>query len=710
MSDSQRTNVKPDSDTAGLSAPKRSISYGDKTLIAPDYETNPFYPEPETNPVPLVGTGAFPRGSIFAPGDVFLDKYEILRPIGAGGMGSVFQARHVKFPKMYAIKVINPNLMEDQTIIQRFEREARTMAEVEHRNAVSIFDYGAADDVCYLVMEFLRGETLRQRLKREGRFDAEQLKNFAEQMCCVLGVMHRKKITHRDLKPENIFFHRDDDAQEVLKVLDFGIAKFGASLSGANMTNPGAVIGTPDYMSPEQCHGDAIDGRSDLYALGIIFFEVLTGVTPFDNDNPMTVMYRQVNEPAPDPRAFNPDIPERMARVILKMLDKRPQRRFADAHDVMRAVFEAYDAAPPASLETIVAGTTPLAPRRTATGLGPVSEAPTEEVAEIPEAVTEKTTTPSLAPVEATPVKIEEPAPSEVLAPTGSRFGLVAAGLLIATVGTLGFLFRASLFPAAPSAIPTPPARVASVPIDEFVLIPGGPATIGRNADECGNLPKAECNIQPEEMPAHQVTLAAYYLGRTEVTNRQYLEFVKATGHPAPPDWVNNVYPTGADDLPVTRVSWNDADAYCRWRAQRDKLDIRLPTEDEWEHAARGTDNRRYPWGNEWRPGAADVALQTAKAPKAVTNISGGDKTSGGIIGMAGNVGEWTATPFNCYPGSKYTPTSGDLACRVVRGGSFHSLLNTTRTSYRAWELPTVQKMEYGFRLAVTSSPGTQTP
>lgn len=701
MSDSPPTNSKPDSDTAELNAPKRSISYGDKTLIAPDYETNPFFPEPETNPVPPAGTGTFPRGSIFAPGDVFLEKYEILRPIGAGGMGSVFQARHVKFPKMYAIKVINPNLMEDTTIIQRFEREARTMAEVEHRNAVTIFDYGAADGICYLVMEFLRGETLRQRLKRGGRFDAETLKDFTEQMCCVLGVMHRKKITHRDLKPENIFFHRDDDRQEVLKVLDFGIAKFGASLG--NMTNPGAVIGTPDYMSPEQCHGDDIDGRSDLYALGIIFFEILTGVTPFDNDNPMTVMYRQVNEPAPDPRRLNPDIPERMARVILKMLDKRPHRRFANAHDVMQAVFEAYGDAPPASIETI--GTAPLTARDTAAELEAVSEAATIEVAEISEAATVEVATPPLVPVEETPKAIEKPAPSPAsprTEPRARRFLPAAAGLLIATIGTLGFLFRALLFPVAPPAVAPTPARIASVPIDEFVLIPGGSATIGRNADECGNLPKAECNIQPEEMPAHQVTLPAYYLGRTEVTNRQYLEFVKATGHPAPPDWVNNAYPTGTDDLPVTRVSWNDADAYCRWRAQRDKLDIRLPTEDEWEHAARGTDNRRYPWGNDWRTGAADVAMQNATTPKAVTDISGGDKTSGGIIGMAGNVSEWTASMFNPYPGSSYKATSGDLACRVVRGGSIRSLINTTRTSYRAWNQPKLQDRENGFRLAVT--------
>ncbi len=282
----------------------------------------------------------------------------------------------------------------------------------------------------------------------------------------------------------------------------------------------------------------------------------------------------------------------------------------------------------------------------------------------------------------------------------------MAAGLLIATVGTLGFLFRASLFPVAPPAVTTPPAKVVSVPTDEFVMITGGPATIGRNADECGNLPKEECNIQPEEMPAHQVTLADYYLGRTEATNRQYLEFVKATGHPAPPDWLNNAYPTGTDDLPVTRVSWNDADAYCRWRAKRDKLDFRLPTEDEWEHAARGTDNPRYPWGNDWRPGAADVAMRNAKSPKPVTTISGGDKTSNGIVGMAGNVSEWTAAMFNPYPGSSYKATSGDLACRVVRSGNFESTSNSTRSGYRGWEKETTRNEKYGFRLAVTSLTG----
>lgn len=282
----------------------------------------------------------------------------------------------------------------------------------------------------------------------------------------------------------------------------------------------------------------------------------------------------------------------------------------------------------------------------------------------------------------------------------------MAAGLLIATVGTLDFLFRASLFPVAPPAVTTPPAKVVSVPTDEFVMIPGGPATIGRNADECGNLSKEECNIQPEEMPAHQVTLADYYLGRTEATNRQYLEFVKATGHPVPPDWLNNAYPTGTDDLPVTRVSWNDADAYCRWRAQRDKLDFRLPTEDEWEHAPRGTDNPRYPRGNDWRPGAADVAMRNAKSPKPVTTISGGDKTSNGIVGMAGNVSEWTAAMFNPYPGSSYKATSGDLACRVVRSGNFESTSNSTRSGYRGWEKETTRNEKYGFRLAVTSLTG----
>ncbi len=691
MNDPQRTNTDPDPDTARLVAPRQRISYGDKTLIAPDYETNAFFPEPETSPVPPADTGTFPRGSIFAPGDIFLEKYEILRPIGAGGMGSVFQARHVRFPKLYAIKVINPNLMEDPTMIQRFEREARLMAEVGHRNAVTIFDFGVSDDICYLVMEYLKGETLRQRLRRAGTFDAAQLRSFAEQMCCVLGVMHRKKIIHRDLKPDNIYFHQDEDGEEVLKVLDFGIAKLGSTLGGPDMTVPGAVIGTPDYMSPEQCHGGTVDARSDLYALGIIFFHVLTGALPFDNDNPMTVMYRQVNEPAPNPCSFNPDIPAPVANVILKMLAKEPNRRYRNAHDVLEAIFEAYDSPPPPSIDTI-AVTEPLTPLSTSAELETFPE--TEEE-------------PPVEPLVETPIIAEIPVVRPP-APKPNRWLLPAVVAAVVTLGGFGVAFRTSLFPAPAVSKPEQPVP-AGVPSDEFILIPGGEFTIGRNADECGKAPKEECNIQPEEIPAHPVTLAAYYIGRTEVTNRQYREFIAATGYAAPPDWLNGNFPKGTDDLPVTQVSWNDAEAYCRWRSQRDRLDIRLPTEAEWEHAARGDDNRRFPWGNDWKGGFADVATPQAKQPFSISAVSRFDKSPLGVSGMAGNVGEWTRSTFEVYPGSTYAATPGDRACLVVRGGNFRSKVNAARTSYRAWDIPTVRKPEYGFRLAATP-PKSNTP
>jgi len=219
-------------------------------------------------------------------GRVLDSKYELLALIGEGGIGAVYRARRLHIGDQVAVKVLHPQYVIEEVSLERFRREARATAQLHHPNVVTIHDFGEAhgkDAPAYIVMEFVAGESLRAILKREGRLPLERALWLMRDICAGVGVAHRHNIVHRDLKPDNIIVLPpvSEGEREMAKVVDFGLAKLRDLAAGESLTQTGAVVGTPYYMSPEQCRGEALDARADVYSLGAMLYEMLAGIPPF---------------------------------------------------------------------------------------------------------------------------------------------------------------------------------------------------------------------------------------------------------------------------------------------------------------------------------------------------------------------------------------------------------------------------------------------
>ena len=276
-------------------------------------------------------------------GQILEDKYEILRKIGQGGMGVVYEARHVDLKVTVAIKVLHPREADDPNMLARFRAEAQSLASIKHPNVVDVTDFGLTPDRRpFFVMEYLAGESLADRLDRLGSFNERMVVEVADQMLDGLRSAHRKGIIHRDLKPENVLLSKTDDGREIVKILDFGIAK----ILGGNVTHPsrviddrpqtqqGIVLGTPGYIAPEAVTGAGkIDNRADLFSLGVILFEMLCGRRPFVGSTPHQTMMATATKPVPRPTSIRAEISEAMERLVLTSLAKDPFERFQTADE-----------------------------------------------------------------------------------------------------------------------------------------------------------------------------------------------------------------------------------------------------------------------------------------------------------------------------------------------------------------------------------------
>ncbi len=279
-----------------------------------------------------------------------VNNYQVLSLLGEGGMGAVYLAEHPFMGRKAAIKVLRRELAEDKGLVERFMNEARAANAIHHPNIIDIIDVGQLPSgVPYLMMEFLDGESLAKRIEREKHLAISAAVDIATQTASALYAAHGKGIVHRDLKPDNLYLVPDEGRQlgQRVTVLDFGIAKLRGELSGSGAkTQSGSVMGTPPYMSPEQCRGitDEIDHRTDVYALGIILYEMLTGTPPFMSEGWGEVVLMHVTKAPPPPRTRNPEISSELEAVILKALAKLPADRWDSMADLGTALQKAIGA------------------------------------------------------------------------------------------------------------------------------------------------------------------------------------------------------------------------------------------------------------------------------------------------------------------------------------------------------------------------------
>lgn len=639
-------------------------------------------------------------------GRIIEGRYRLDALVGIGGMAAVYRAARLHIGDEVAVKILHPaQIIADPHTFERFRREAQTAARLKHPNAVTIYDFGiSGEGLQYLVMEFIEGQSLRQIIRERGLLTTPEAVEIITQVCAALDEAHRQGIVHRDIKPDNIMVQAIAGGLRV-KVLDFGIAKL-RDQTASSLTQTGSVMGTPYYMSPEQCLGEGLDNRSDIYSLGVVLYEMLAGVVPFNAPVSTAVVVQHVNQPPPSLREKNGRITAMEEAVVLHALEKqreaRPQTAGSFALNLKTAISDLEAVVAPARLIPAVSP----GPLNQIYGRGIESDEITavrEPVLSTPvagsiTADTNPTVHLSRSPAASGELKSFNQ-PSFISAPVpsakkeGRRALLVVSVVLSALIisGFMGmFAWSERVQPNSvddnpinttpnqngkPSSIPTPPSGMAYIPGGEFLM--------GSNDGD------------DLERPQHKVTVGPFFIDRYEVTCEDYEKFVRATGHQVPDGWKNGSYLPGAARRPVTGVDWDDANAYARWAGKR------LPTEEEWEFAARGSDGRRYPWGDEWSARAANAeksnASKTAEANvvtlEYMRNV--GEYPEGkspyGVFDMIGNAWEWTATELVGYEGrplpKKLSDGEPPVPGKVIRGGCYLNERSTATTTYRrGWD------------------------
>lgn len=290
------------------------------------------------------------------------DRYGIIRPLGSGGMARVYLAHDEVLDRDVALKVLREQFAEDAESAERFRREALSGAALSHPNIVSVYDRGEENGTSYIAMEYVPGGSLKERIEQHGPLDSGVAASIALQITEALRVAHDRGVIHRDIKPQNILLTPSGKA----KVTDFGIAR---AASSATISQTGLVLGTASYMSPEQAMGESVTPRSDLYSLGVVLYEMLTGELPYTAENPLAVSMKHVNEPPRPPKAVNPRIPDGMNAVVMKLLAKAPEDRYGDTTELAGDLRRAREGLPPIAAglvddntETTLTATQPTVP------------------------------------------------------------------------------------------------------------------------------------------------------------------------------------------------------------------------------------------------------------------------------------------------------------------------------------------------------------
>ena len=648
-------------------------------------------------------------------------RFRLVRRLGAGGMGTVFLAEQVGVGnRPVALKVLNRKLLDDPDFLLRFQNEAGSTGRIRHPNVVTIHESGQADDgTPYIAMEFLEGESLGELVKKRGALPVAEVVEITQQVADGLDAAHDLGIIHRDLKPDNIFLTRDKRGRLVVKVVDFGIAKLRES--SAMHTQTGMVLGTPAYMSCEQASGmrsDELDARSDIYSLGVVVYEMLSGRVPFHSDTPLGYLRKHMLEAPPPFHAVAQglSVPPAVESAVMKALAKDRDQRYASALDFARELTSAAPVVATVNRPVIDRG---LFPSTRTHGQESADRGyPLERIAETP--INPPQGRRPVAPV-IRPPAMAKPPQFRAATESPSRVKYVVLGLvLLAVIGGGIWYFNTWYFsPSGPEPRPnvTSPLSGTTVPAGQearveapvanlrpapreakvnpkdglkYVWIPPGTFIMG-----CS---KGDNECQDDEKPAHQVTITkGFWMGQTEVTVGAYKRFAGATGRqmpPEPPGFMEgrkSLNPGWGDEaMPIVDVTWDDAQAYCRWAGGR------LPTEAEWEYAARGgsTESRYGP--------IDEVAWSEDNSGLKIHEVGQKRANGFGLYDMLGSVNEWV----NDWDNEKYYqtspsqdpagPTSGTH--RVLRGGSWLGELKGVRVSSRHMARPDYWDSPVGFR------------
>ncbi|MDX6384239.1 MAG: eukaryotic-like serine/threonine-protein kinase [Blastocatellia bacterium] len=718
-------------------------------------------------------------------GEPILDgRYQLEKRLGQGGMGVVYKARHIFLKTAHAIKIILPDLVgNDPNLVTRFRQEALAAAAIRHQNIIAVTDFGVVRGTMpFLVMEFVQGRSLQEIMAEEGAMPPMRAFELIQPICAGIAAAHRQKIVHRDLKPLNVMIQEGIPVAEGAKILDFGLAKIksGELLGSFIAAQTTGLMGSPFYMAPEQWSDDPPDARADIYSLGVMLFQMLSGEVPFKGSSIPAIMKKHLTNEVPSLASKGIEVPPQVEAVIRHALEKEPKYRTASADEFiaeLRAAMEMASAnlkrtgesseidpsrtlvtAPSSDHSTMsVKGSStafdPLAGTISAASLleedqkslyaqrelareaehrrkmidaeeqkqktGELDrEAERKHLEELVAAQTkvleEKLTqlastmspkAPAGVDPEATHIQHPGMATADNSIPLNAQsysqvdiglvpkkksllpliLGLVLVLLIGGGVGGY-FLLRSKPTTVGPPKPPTVTGpEVVSKP--ELVEIPGGAFQMGRN------------DSLPTEAPAHAVTVKPFSMDKHEVTNAEYARFVKEANYPPPTQWGSITAPVGQELLPVSNVSYEDAVAFAEWRSKRDGATYRLPTEEEWEFAARNGDkDNLYPWGNAWALGrAATQEAGVGKEQPVGTYPQGGN--SWGVQDLIGNVWEWTSSKASLYPASPLKLPEVQKGWMVARGGSYSSQANKVSATMRDWFAPNYKNPVLGFRL-----------
>lgn len=599
-----------------------------------------------------------------------LGNWQLIRQLGAGSYGVVYEARNKAITqRRAAVKVLHAHLAVKAEVQRRFINEANAASQVEHENIVQIFDGGVEESgTCYVVMEFIPGQTLESSLESAGKFEPARGVRVCAQIAGALSAAHNAGIVHRDLKPGNILITQRKGNAEFVKVLDFGVAKlFGQT----NQTETGTLLGTPLYMAPEQWQARKdIDGRADIYALGMILYRCVTGRLPFDCETAMQLMYAHVNTQAPDPANFAP-LPLQLRNLILRMIAKEPDARPGSMGDVEQELQDILQHMLQDAASTAKAGEQD----ETRQYLGNPS-----------------VNSGSVRKLNASTV--DRPLAETYKASSlhrRARYAVLGLGILGVALGGALLLRRTRTQPEQqPPVHAVPPAAQVDPPQPPEVAHPPGTVVLGPGKFTMG---RGKDPSVPDG-PAHEVEVARFAIEKQEVSLAQLADYTEATsviGLIA----LEGVNLAKVGDRPAVNVTREQALAYCRWKYPQG----RLPSEAEWEFTARdGKSEKMYPWTeNSLDLTRANVGSGRPRLLPVDSSPTGASEH--GVLNLIGNAAEWVGDNATPYPGSK---SGSNARSAVVRGGSAASQAAGLTAASRQFVEPDRTDPFIGFRCAVS--------